>query len=229
MRIYFIRHGHPDYKNDCLTELGRVQAEACAQRLRGEGIQKFFASSKGRAVETAEYTAKEVGAEVEKLDFIQEIIWCSKTKEPIFANGHPWLISDDMVLKGENLWNMNWAESDRFSSSVIEKHVKRVTDGLDEWLKLFGYEREGNYYRVVSDNTDQAVAVFSHAGASSVALSHMLSLPLPWVFHSMCLDFTSITIVDLSNEKGTLTFPRLNLFNDAKHLEGIKTENFFGN
>ena len=28
MKIYFIRHGDPDYKNDCLTELGRKQAAA---------------------------------------------------------------------------------------------------------------------------------------------------------------------------------------------------------
>ena len=28
MYIYFVRHGHPDYKTDTLTELGHKQAEA---------------------------------------------------------------------------------------------------------------------------------------------------------------------------------------------------------
>ena len=32
MRMIFVRHGHPDYKNDCLTDLGRKQAEAAADR-----------------------------------------------------------------------------------------------------------------------------------------------------------------------------------------------------
>ena len=41
MRIIFVRHGEPDYANDCLTEQGRIQAEACAQRLREEGIEEI--------------------------------------------------------------------------------------------------------------------------------------------------------------------------------------------
>ena len=32
MRIVFVRHGHPDYKNDCLTPLGHEQAKAAAAR-----------------------------------------------------------------------------------------------------------------------------------------------------------------------------------------------------
>jgi len=34
MRIIFVRHGHPNYEKDCLTELGHRQAEAAAQRLK---------------------------------------------------------------------------------------------------------------------------------------------------------------------------------------------------
>ena len=35
MRIIFVRHGHPDYIKNCLTEIGHKQAEAAAQRLSG--------------------------------------------------------------------------------------------------------------------------------------------------------------------------------------------------
>ena len=28
MRIIFVRHGHPNYRKDCLTELGHLQAKA---------------------------------------------------------------------------------------------------------------------------------------------------------------------------------------------------------
>ena len=31
MRFLFIRHGEPDYINDCLTPTGRLQAEAAAK------------------------------------------------------------------------------------------------------------------------------------------------------------------------------------------------------
>ena len=42
MRIIFVRHGHPDYKNDCLTEVGHLHAEAASERLKGESIQRIF-------------------------------------------------------------------------------------------------------------------------------------------------------------------------------------------
>ena len=41
MRIVFVRHGEPDYANDCLTEQGRLQAKAAAERLREEGISEI--------------------------------------------------------------------------------------------------------------------------------------------------------------------------------------------
>ena len=229
MKIYFVRHGEPDYKTDTLTEIGHLQAEAAAEQLKNSGIQKIFSSTCGRAVETAQHTADKLGLGVESFDFIREIHWHSKDGQPIFEGGHPWFIADDMVLKGENIFDPNWAESDRFSSSVIGEYVKKVTDGLDEWLKTLGYEREGDFYRVVGEDTDQTVAMFSHAGASSAALAHLFGWSLPWVMTAVRLEFTSITVVEFSNEKGTLTFPVLKLLNDARHLEGLETQNIFGN
>ena len=58
MRIIFVRHGHPNYAKDCLTELGVKQAQAAAERLQDEGAQIIFTSPKGRAAETAKYIAK---------------------------------------------------------------------------------------------------------------------------------------------------------------------------
>lgn len=229
MRIYFIRHGHPNYALDCLTETGRLQAQACAERLKDSGIQKIYASSQGRARETAEYTAKKLGLSVEPVDFIRELAWGSKTEKPIFKDGHPWFVVDDMVLNGENILDRDWEQSDRFSSSVVGERVKTVTDGVDEWLKTLGYSREGDYYRVVGRDTNQTIAMFSHAGSSSAALAHMLSAAFPWVFQVIRLDFTSITIIDLGDDYGTLTFPRLTLLNDARHIEGIDSSLFFGN
>ena len=38
MRLLFVRHGHPNYELDCLTDLGHLQAEAAAERLMKENI-----------------------------------------------------------------------------------------------------------------------------------------------------------------------------------------------
>jgi probable phosphoglycerate mutase len=55
MLIYFVRHGHPDYENDSLTEMGTFQAEAAAKRLANSGIQEVYSSPQGRAYQTAEH------------------------------------------------------------------------------------------------------------------------------------------------------------------------------
>lgn len=228
MIIYFVRHGHPNYELDCLTDIGHLQAEACAKRLKNEGIERIFSSSCGRAIETAEHTAKELGLQITACDFMREIGWGSKTGQPIFKNGHPWFVANDMVLNGEDIFNENWAESDRFSDNIVSYRVKKVIEGFDEWLETLGYKREGKFYRVVGDNTNQTIAMFSHAGSSSAVLTHLLGLPLPWVYHVINPAFTCITIVRLSDEKGTLTFPQLSLLTDAKHIEGITDKNFYG-
>ena len=229
MKIYFVRHGNSNYQYDCLTDIGHLQAEVCAERLENEGIQKIFSSSMGRAVATAEHTSLKLGIEINKVDFMKELWWRSKTDKPIFKDGHPWHIVDDMVSKGENIFDMNWEENENFSSSIIGATAKMATDGFDEWLKNFGYERAGDYYRVVGDDTDQTVAMFSYAGAISAVFSHLFSLAFPFVCQTIRLNFTSITIVEFGNEKGALTFPRLTLLNDARHIEGINSEIFFGN
>lgn len=55
MLIYFVRHEHPDYENDSLTEIGTLQAEAAAKRLANSGIQEIYSSPQGRAYQTAEH------------------------------------------------------------------------------------------------------------------------------------------------------------------------------
>ena len=75
MRIYFIRHGDPNYKDNCLTPLGHQQAEALAERwaVSAEKVDRIYSSKFGRAVETAEPTAAKLGLPVEILDFMHEI------------------------------------------------------------------------------------------------------------------------------------------------------------
>lgn len=52
MRLYVIRHGHPDYANDTITTAGHLEAQALAQRLKAEGIDRIYTSPLGRAMHT---------------------------------------------------------------------------------------------------------------------------------------------------------------------------------
>jgi RimJ/RimL family protein N-acetyltransferase len=44
LRIIFVRHGEPDYANDCLTPEGHKQAAAAAERLSVEGVREIYAT-----------------------------------------------------------------------------------------------------------------------------------------------------------------------------------------
>ena len=124
MRIIFVRHGHPNYINDCLTELGHKHAAAAAKRLRDEGIEQIFSSTCGRAYETAEYTAKEYGLPIVKCEFMREISWGSVDNAPLVLDGHPWSTADAMVAKGESLLSCNWAEEEPFVRNKLVGYVQ---------------------------------------------------------------------------------------------------------
>jgi len=227
MRIVFVRHGHPNYKIDRLTELGHLQAEAAAERLVGEGIERIYASTCGRALETAEHTADKLGIpreEIVRCPFMREIHWGATDKTPLYENGHPWFTADRMAREGNALIDFAWQKHPLFEKSDrLHGEYRAVVERCDIWLAYLGYKREGNGYRVTKKN-DQTVAMFSHAGSSSCVLSHVFTLPFPFVLSAFRIDFTAVTVVKLEGEEGDLVFPRFEIANDSRHIEGIRGE-----
>jgi len=228
MRIIFVRHGHPDYKLDCLTELGHKHGEAVAQRLKNEAINTIYSSSKGRAMETAAHIAQFHNKEIIPCDFIREISWGSKTEEPIPQNGHPWSVVDDMIAQNESLLRPNWATEDFFKDNRVVAYVEAVQVGIDEWLSSLGYDRDGHYYRVREKN-DETVVMVSHGGSSNAALARMFNLPFPVLCEILNPGFTGIHIVRMSGEVGSLISPSFELANDGRHIAGVTTEATFDN
>ncbi len=227
MKIIFVRHGHPDYEKNCLTPLGHLHARAAAERLKDEGIEAVYSSPYGRAVETAEYTAKLLGKDVQILDFIHEIIWGESGKTP-YDTGHPWTIAENMVKNGEDLMDPNWRENSPFKDNLLISHCDWLSAELDKWLASLGYIREGRGYRVGKD-TNHTIAVFSHGGSSVAAIGHIMNLAFPFAIYHLRPDYTGIIELEFSDEEGTLTTPKFGLMHDAKHIENFKTETVFGN
>ena len=214
MNIIFVRHGHPDYKNDCLTELGHVQAEAAAERLKNEKVDKIFSSSCGRAYETALHIAKRHNTEVTKLDFMREIKWTT----------HPWGLAREWVSNGKDIMNRNWASDETVQDDVVLDCYKTVSESFDKWLENFGLVREGNYYRITAAN-NQTIMLTSHGGSSSVVLAHLFNLPFTFVCRAIEPTFTAITTVSFTGDEGDLIAPTFLIVNDARHIEGITVEN----
>jgi probable phosphoglycerate mutase len=227
MKIIFVRHGHPNYEKNCLTELGHLHAAAAAQRLKDEGIEEIYSSPYGRAVETAEHTAKLLGKDVKILDFMHEIIWGEPGKEP-YKTGHPWSLAEEMAANGMDLMRQDWRESSPFKDNLLIAHCDWLNAELDKWLATLGYTREGCGYRV-GKNTNRTIALFSHGGSSVAAMAHLMNLPIPFAIYTLRPDYTAIIELEFSDEEGTLTMPKFGLMHDAKHIEGLKVETVFGN
>ncbi len=218
MKIVFVRHGHPDYINDCLTQLGHEQAAKAAERLRNEGITVIFSSPYGRAYETAQHTADVLSQSITKLDFMREIKWGSSDGKEVYRDGHPWDTSLYAVSLGYSLMDEEWTKQPPFCNNTVFSELERVASHADIWLESLGYRREGANYRVTGDNTDRTIALFSHGGSSSALLSHLLNIPFFYLCRAICPDFTSITVLSFSDEKGVLTAPMIEYANDSRHI-----------
>ncbi len=222
MKLYFVRHGHPNYREDRLTELGHKQAQAAAERLKEIPFDGIFASTHGRAMETAKHTADLLGMEVVGCEFLRELTWRTGTQETGSVKCTPWQITRQVYApEGKSIPTGSWSELPPFAGSDLVATYKRVVDGLDDWLVSWGYTREGDYYRVTGTETDKTLAIFSHGGASSAAISHLIGYPFLHFCKTFEVDYTSITAIELSNEQGALFTPKVLFLNDASHIQRL--------
>ena len=215
MRIVFVRHGEPNYADDCLTDKGREQAAAAAERLAGEGISEIFASPCGRAAETAGYTARKLGLEVTTLDYMHEIKWGGPD---VPQNGHPWTLGDWMMNEGFDFYGADWREHPYFRENIALQYCDLISANIDALLAGHGYIRDGLRYRC-EGGADNTIALFSHGGSGACALAHILNLPFPYVASVMPYDFTSIIILKFAVSEGQYVFPKIELFNDCAHIQ----------
>ena len=223
MRIVFVRHGEPDYADDCLTAIGREQARAAAIRLKEEGIEEIWTSPLGRALETAKASSDVLGLPVQALDFMREVSWGSIDGSEILYGGHPWAIVFEMARLGLDLNDPNWRELPYFRNNKLLKCIDLIESGIDQWLERYGYVREGLYYRhTVEEKQQRTIALFSHGGSSCAAMGHILNLQFPYACALLHIDYTGITVVQMESKSGSGTLSRLTLSNDARHIRGVQ-------
>ena len=221
MRIIFVRHGEPDYARDCLTETGRKQAAAAAERLAGEGISEIYASTMGRAMETASFTARKLNLTIVPLAYMREISWGG---EGIPADGHPWTLGDWMIAREDfDFYRQNWREHPYFKKNDATEYYRRITAEFDGFLENQGYRHEGGRFLCTRPN-GKTIALFSHGGSGACVLSHLLGLPFPYVCTVMPYYFTSLIVLEFADAEGSYVYPRLEAFNDVSHLNNLPVQ-----
>ena len=73
MKLYFIRHGQPIYDPDSLTPLGEEQAKALSKWFLSRPLDRVYASSSNRAVQTSMPTCRLQGKEPILCDWAHEM------------------------------------------------------------------------------------------------------------------------------------------------------------
>lgn len=217
MRILIVRHGDPDYANDCLTEKGRVEAALLADKLEKEKLDYFYSSPMGRARETCETVRVRTGKTVEVLPWLREFDYAINL--PTGEKGH--LIWDQLPRFLETCPDLydreKWLELPFMKEGGIPEKYKEMSEGLDGILARHGYRRKGRFYEAVNPNRDTLV-FFCHFGLGCCLLGHLLGFSPVALAQSFVGAPTSVTtLYTEERRKGEAMF-RCGAYGDISHL-----------
>jgi len=195
MILYLVRHGKPDYINNCLLPEGWKQATLVGERLAKVSVDEIYSSPYGRAIETAKPLAEALHKEIQIENWAYELEDESRGPTPDGKMKHHSHFPGTYFHKPEYLGLSQEEALEQvgiFTPSFRERY-QELTSGLDDLLKRCGYERDNDgFYMPVMPN-DKKVALFCHGGMLRVLISHLLHIPYNLLAGSLQMDFTSVT------------------------------------
>ncbi len=224
MILFYVRHGRPTYVPDELTPLGKRQAESVAKRLAVYGIDRVFASSSNRAIETARPTSEICEREIEILD------WCNE--------GHAWKYMSGETNDGRREWccaipeyrklflspevrslDRDWFNHKAFSDTLMKEGVEFVRKNSDEFFASLGYvhNRDDNTWSTVRHNDDR-IALFAHAGFGGLFLSEILDIPYPLFSTKFEFGYTGVTVIVFKPDTNGVVIPAVMTLSNDSHL-----------
>ncbi|MCW2797100.1 histidine phosphatase family protein [Nocardioides sp.] len=160
-RVFVARHGEAEYESDLvtddggsLTRLGRTQAQALAEELRGERIARVWSSPLSRAVQTAEIVAGLLGVDVVVREGLREYGVGS------MSGTH----ADERATVGAVF--EAWMDGD--AEATIDGG-ERITDFVDRVTHAFA--------EAADQHRGEAILVVSHGGAILAGVPRLLGLP----------------------------------------------------
>lgn len=224
MRIIFIRHGDPIYKNDTLTEKGVREARLLAKRTAGwETITDIYCSPLNRARQTASYSLEALNREAVICPWLQEFDY--KIDDPVTGrHGVPWDFMPEYWTEIDAMYDKDdWKKTEIYQSNpALLPAYEEVCSELDKLLAKYGYRRYHNYYVTnhtkTPDGQDAVIVCFCHLGVTLVMLSHLLGISPAVLFHSFYIAPTSVTVLATEERiPGKASF-RAQVVGDTSHL-----------
>lgn len=232
MLFFYIRHGDPTYQPDELTPLGKRQAEAVAKRLALYGIDRIYASTSNRAIQTAQPTCELLKKEMTLLDFANE--------------GHAWREFSVQTEDGKRKWATSQLKTKRLMASSEMRQLgedwcthpdmpdcnfkggmERIRREADSFLESLGYQhiKGSGTYKVIKQN-DERVALFAHHHFGLAFLSCLLDIPYPIFSSHFEMGHTGITVINFEETEDDLVIPKILTYSSDSHLykEGLPTK-----
>ena len=254
MRLLFIRHGDPDYANDCLNEIGLKEAHALAALRSQLELGTCFVSPLGRSQETAAITlgravpgAHGVAAAADCADILTTLDWLREFPAQVDVNDVSLLQSayylrtnDDGSYKKRIVWDMYpsyyiehpaYSDYEEWRTTLVAHNsdllavYDRVIASFDALLAEHGYVRDGRHYNVAKESKE-TLTFFCHFGITCVLLSHLWNVSPFVTLQSLCMPTSSVTeAYTEERQKGYAHF-RATRIGDTTHLTmaGLRPE-----
>ncbi len=221
MKLFFIRHGDPDYEKDSLTEKGFREAKLLAEYLYKTDfhIDHCYISPLGRAKDTARFTMDTLQVKAVEKEWLQEFpcrIW-RPDREDKKMICWDWL-PEDWTADDRFYSYDRWMENERMIAGGVGEEYKKVTDSFETVLNKHGYKKEGRLFKADRANND-TIVFFCHFGITCVLLSYLLNISPMLLWHGFVAAPASITkVVTEERRKGIASF-RVVEYADVTHLK----------
>ena len=230
MLLFYLRHGDPTYDPDCLTPLGRRQAEALGKRLARYGLDRIYASSSTRAQQTAQPTCEMLKMDMTILDWANESHAWEQLALEREDGSRGWAFQIDKYIQAfvssdVRALREKWPEHPAFAGTTLGEGIERVKRETYAFLSGFGYDydEDAGAYRTQGGN-DERIALFAHQGFGLAFLSCVMGIPYPEFCTHFDMGHTGMTVIEFSSKPG-LSVPRiLQLANDSHlYADGLPT------
>lgn len=232
MLFFYIRHGDPTYNPDALTPLGKRQAEAVAKRLALYGIDRIYASTSNRAIQTAQPTCELLKKDMTLLDFANE--------------GHAYRDFSILDESGNRIWAIEKLETRRLFASAQMRSLgynwythpdlpdcnwaggyQRIQKETDLFLASLGYEhvKDSGTYKILKSNQER-IALFAHHNFGMAFLSSLLDIPYPVFCSHFGMGHSAVTVIHFEEETDGYSTPKILTLSNDSHLyrEGLPTK-----
>ena len=217
MKILLIRHGDPDYANDNLTERGRQEAEALAPFLESLEVKHIYSSSMGRAVATAEPTARRLQLPITQFDWARELSGryapTPDSRRAVF--GMPG--SDLRKIAPEPPYEIDFQRFSLYEEDQVRARLDGMKQGIDKLFSEYGYIRDGARYRMENPSGD-VVALFCHDGFGRTLVSYLLGIPILTGWSCLFLRTSSVTSFVMESYDNEYAVPRMIGLSDTTHI-----------